>query len=174
MKKFLLIITCICLLSGCASAEVKDIKQNIEQNTSKIMEQSTSNIIEQNIKEESALAEKLKALSFEPVSDYYLRNVKQDDADITEMFIPGENSFVRIAMNDDEEEVFSYNYKSDEYCYLYYFSDEQIAKVVYDIGKDKVIEDEYDFFDLVKADAIELKEYFNSLLETADISIEEL
>ena len=165
MKKFLLILTCICLLGGCSNP--------INQNTNQDIIQDKQEMI-QNATKENTLAEKLESLSFEPVSDYYLRNVKQEDIDITEMFVTGENSFVRITMSDDEEEVFSYNYISDEFCYLYYFSDEQVAKVIYNIGKDKVIEDKYGFVDLIKTDAAELKEYFNSLIETAGISIEEL
>lgn len=150
MKKLLLMIVCVCLLGGCASVKVQETQP------------------------ESTLAQKLETLSFEKVSDYYARNVVQDGADITELFVIEEHRFVRIAMSDDEEEVFSYDYAGDEFTYLYFFSGELVTKVVYSIGDDKVIEDEDDFVDLVKTEAIELKAYFESLIEMADISIEEL
>ena len=160
MKKFFLIVVCICVLGGCSSAVVQEAQ--------------LENTPVQEAQLDGTLAQKLETLSFETVSDYYSRNVVQDGADITEMFVIEENRFVRIALSDDEEEVFAYNYASDEFTYLYFFSGELVTKVVYNIGDDKVIEDEDDFIDLVKIEAIELKEYFTSLIEIADISVEEL
>ncbi|MBT3319687.1 MAG: hypothetical protein HN948_05980 [Clostridia bacterium] len=160
MRKLFIIVVCICMLGGCSSVGVQGTQ--------------VENMPEQETQPENALTQKLDTLSFETVSDYYSRNVVQDGVEITEMFVIEEKRFVRIALGDDEEEVFAYNYASDEFTYLYFLADELVVKVVYNIGDDKVIEDEDDFIDLVKIEAIELKEYFTSLIETADISVEEL
>lgn len=161
MKKlFIIIIICISMLGGCSGVQVQGTGS-----------ESTS---AQGTPPESTLAQKFESISFESVSDYFSRNVVQDGADITEMFVIEDNRFVRIAMSDDEEEVFVYDYAGDEFSYLHFFSGELVTKVVYNVGDDKVIEDENDFIDLVKTEAIELKKYFEALIEIADISVEEL
>ena len=170
MRKFCLLVICVCMFGGCSSVGVRESQPESTQ----AQQTQSQSMQEQETQPESVLAQKLEILSFEAVSDYYSRNVVQDGASITEMLVIADMRFVRIAMGDDEEEVFAYNYFSDEFTYMYFLADELVVKVVYNIGDDKVIEDKDDFIDLVKIEAIELKEYFESLMETADISDIEL
>ena len=91
-----------------------------------------------------------------------------------EIFAVEKDCFIRIGMSESEEEVFSYNYNTDEFTYLYYFADELISKVVYKVSDDKIIEDEDDLAELLKTDAQQLKDYFYELIEQAGIDNERL
>lgn len=147
MKKFIAIVLCsILLLGGC----------NLTSTNS------------------DDIAERLNDVSFTVVDGYYTRIVQQDEDKYVELFIPEKDSFVRILSNDIEQEVYSYNYMTTEFTYIYYMGEEKVIKVVYDIDDDEVIEDDDSFSDLLKEDALELKIYFESLIQQADIKIEEL
>lgn len=147
MKKYIVIILCaIFILGGCTQAKTDN----------------------------DDLSERLNAISFTEIDGYYTRIVQQDEDKFVELFIPEKDSFVRIFSSEIEQEVYSYNYNTTEFTYIYYMGEEKVIKVIYNIDNDKVIEDNEAFSDLLKEDALELKIYFESLLDEADIKIEEL
>ncbi len=120
------------------------------------------------------LIDKFETISFVIKDKYYTRSVVQEGAEFVEMFVPDKDSFVRIMNEEDEQEVYSYNYRTSEFTYVYYIADEKVIKVVYNIDKDEVVEDEDDFIEFLKSDAVELKVYFEYLIEEAGIEIDEL
>jgi len=120
------------------------------------------------------LEQRLSALSFVLISGNYARNSIQDDTQYTEVFMPDKDNFLRIASSDMEEEVFAYNYISDDFTYLYYFDGELLAKTVYNISTGEVKQDDGGFAKYILIDAEELKTYCLEILSSAGILPEEL
>lgn len=172
MKKLFFLLLCVLvLLTGCStqiagssSDQVPDEKNEGEVNTELSAEE----------KSELSINDKFELISFTLKDGYYTRTVIQEGSEFVEMFIPEKDSFVRIMNEEDEQEVYSYNYKTTEFTYVYYIADEKVIKVAYNIDKDEVVEDEDDFIDLLKTDAVELKRYFESLIEEVGIELDEL
>lgn len=120
------------------------------------------------------LGEKIATLSFVPVSGKYVRNIMQEDIVYTEMFVLDKSSFVRAALDDTEEEIFAYNYKNDQFTYMYFFEGELLSKMVYDLKSGTVLEDADGLAELLTGNAQDLKDYFLALLDTAGIGVTEL
>ena len=207
MKKVLLMIIVVALLTGCSANKMQDLGQEIAEieaqaekeqvaqaqavkESAAHVDQSQQATVQEQTGEtgdseneqadsstqadEASLEEKLMTISFAKVSDYYIRDCVQDDTPYQEMFAVETDCFIRIGTGVSEEEVFSYNYKTTEFTYLYYFENELISKVVYNIGADKVFEDDDNLADLLKTDAQLLKDYFEDLIEEADIEVAQL
>jgi hypothetical protein len=191
LKKAVIFALVLIFIQGCAANRILDLKDelnaadSISDNDTTGVHDSGSVPSEQKNTQtaisgttdpnnDTGLEDKLSGISFIRVSDYYVRECEQDGAGYKEMFIPGKDCFVRIGSGESEEEVFSYNYKTDIFTYLYYFSNDLIFKMVYKVAAEEVIEDENDLADLLKTDAELLKEYFNDLMKEANIDINEL
>jgi len=121
-----------------------------------------------------SLEERMTALSFTPVSGQYVRKSVQGDVAYTEMFVTDRSSFVRAALDETEEEVFVYDYQLDRFTYMYFFEGEMLSKVVYDMAAGTVLEDDDDLSDLLIGSALDLRDYFFELLDTAGIGVDEL
>ena len=188
MKRYIKIAVSILIivfvLSGCSGNGIKSIDDEVietfeviksedDNSSGSIFEKSQSGSEEDKVVNQE-LDEKLSTLDFSLVSGVYSRNVVQGDIEVLEMFAQDRNNFVRIASNNMDREVFAYNYVSDEFTYLYYFDGELFSKVVIDVETGKVIQDNDDYAEMLMTDAKELKEYFYSLIESADISVSEL
>jgi hypothetical protein len=91
-----------------------------------------------------------------------------------EMFSFDKANFIRIAENDVEREVFAYNYTSDDFTYIYYFDGELVSKTVFNVSTGAILEDEDGFTEYLTTDAEELKIYFNTLLDSSGITLDEL
>ncbi|MCK5811615.1 MAG: hypothetical protein KAG94_01830 [Clostridiales bacterium] len=121
-----------------------------------------------------SLDEKFANIDFYLVAGVYSRNVLQDDIKMTEIFAIDKTNFVRVASNEFEQEVFAYNYVSDNFTYLYYFDDEIISKTIFNIDTGAILEDIDGYSELLKVKAEEIKVYFNALIEKVEITIEEI
>ena len=121
-----------------------------------------------------SLEERMAVLSFIPVSGQYVRRSLLGDVEYTEMFALDKSTFVRAALNETEEEVFAYNYRLDQFTYMYFFEGEMLSKMVYDIGAETVLEDADGLQELLIGSARDLKDYFFGLLDRAAIGVEEL
>jgi len=148
------------------SVQVDDTTTDIDT-TDESIDHSTSS-------ENDSLNEKMASISFNLVSNYYVREVSESNIAYKEIFEIGSHNFIRYAVGDMEKEVFSYNYRSDEFTYLYYFSDELISKVVFVVASNQVLEDEQDLFELLKPEGNALKTYFENLVEQAGININQI
>ena len=121
-----------------------------------------------------SLEEKLEEASFVLNDDYYIREVTQDQMIYEEILNLEEDKFVRITEDGSDKEVFSYNYETDKFNYLYYFDGELINTFVYSY-KDEVAEvDEGDLFEALEKEISALKGYFEDLLNSEDILVKEL
>lgn len=121
-----------------------------------------------------SINDKFASIEFSIVSGNYCRNVTHDDVEYTEMFVGNKNNFVRVATNDLEQEVFAYNYILDNFTYLYYYDGELMSKTVFNITTGVVLEDSEEYADLLKAEAEEIKIYFNDLLKTSGLNVQDL
>ncbi|MCK5129388.1 MAG: hypothetical protein KAQ68_06035 [Clostridiales bacterium] len=177
---FLIII--VLALSGCAvdsapELAAEDIKtfdviketQEATQPTEK--PQATEESVES---EGVTIEEKLAKIDFYLISGFFSRNVVQEEVEYTEMFALDKTSFVRIAQNDVEQEVYAYNYISDDFTYIYYFDGEMTSKTVFNIATGAILQDPDGYTELLTIDAEELKVYFFSLLDASGIIVEEL
>lgn len=201
LKKAILMILAVFMLSGCAANNIQDLEQEIvaieqqelvESAQQEVQQdgfsaqtqdaaQTDTDTDDQTANEDSEsgssdleLDDKLGSISFAKVQGYYVRECVQDDIPYKELFSMDTDSFIRIGSGNEEDEIFSYNYQTDEFTYLYYFAGELISKVVYGVAADKVVEDDDDLADLLKTDAQLLKEYFEDLIDEANIDIEQL
>jgi len=161
MKKTILFFILILLLASGCTSKVKPVsaEENVELS---------------HMNNDSSLENRLVNISFYPKDDYYVRNISQNDREMIEVIAVQENSFMRIIDTEADKEVFSYNYIKDEFTYLYYFAEEITIKVVYDMTNQNVLDDEDEFFDLIKPEAIAFKDYFNLTFENANIAVDEL
>lgn len=131
---------------------------------------NTLDVIDSNV----SLDEKFLKIDFHCVSGMYTRKVLQDDIELVEMFSFEKNSFIRIASNEMEQEVYAYNYLSDDFTYLYYFDGELMSKTKINLETNAILEDTAEYAELLFADAEELKIYFGDLLEASGLNVEEL
>ena len=165
------------LMVGCSNNKPKDlISENI--NTIDLEEETMQDIIseiEQNNKGTNlAVEEKLANIGFKLISGQYTRKVLQEEIEYTEMITTEKNSFLRIASNELEQEVYAYNYESDDFTYLYYFDIELISKTKFNIATGAILVDDEGYAELLTIDAQELKLYFFDLMNEGDLEIEEL
>ncbi|MBN2852529.1 MAG: hypothetical protein JXQ23_07325 [Clostridia bacterium] len=123
---------------------------------------------------ELTLDEKFAKVNFFLVAGVYTRNVLQNDMKVTEMFTLDKTNFIRIASNDFEQEIYAYNYISDNFTYLYYFDGELISKTVFNIDTGAILQDIDGYSELLKIDAEDLKSYFFTLIGEASLTIEEI
>ena len=188
MKKlFISLIITIIILSGCTSKSAPDLlDENIE--TFEVTKATQETVLDTHkpdnneIPEETQSTETKKIkledmfakIDFYLVSGFYSRNVVQEEVEFTEMFALDKTNFVRIAQNELEQEVFAYNYVSDDFTYIYYFDGEMMNKTVFNISTGAILQDEDGYAELLKADAEEIKIYFYELLEISGLSAEEL
>ncbi|MBN2853727.1 MAG: hypothetical protein JXQ23_13405 [Clostridia bacterium] len=153
MKKLLIISLLIILLSaGCID--------------SKTISQPETSV--------QTLDDKFAQIDFYLVSGIYSRNVLQDNVQVMELFALDKTSFVRTFSNDYEQEVFAYNYISDDFTYLYYFEGDMISKTAFNITTGMTLQDNDGYRELLTQDADELKAYFIDLIDTAGIKTEEI
>lgn len=118
--------------------------------------------------------EKLEALSFELVDDYYVRYVNQDDEIYEEVVALEKNEFMRMVTGESDHEVYSYNYSNETFNYLYYFEDELITRMTYNYTTEKVVLDEDEVYAALEEDVDGLKTYFLELISDNNIEISEL
>lgn len=134
--------------------------------------QATS--IQQTSSANATLDEKFAKIDFYLVAGVYSREVLQDEIEITEMFTLDKTNFVRVASGEFEQEVFAYNYVSDNFTYLYYFDGEMVSKTVFNVDTGAILQDINGYSEYLKVDAEELKLYFEELIRTAGIEISEI
>ncbi len=182
MKKLLIIsLISILIFTGCTNSNVISLEEeaintfevnNDSETTTKPSASTT--LTETTDPQGISLVEKFANIDFYLVAGIYSRNVLQDEAKITEMFSIDKTNFVRIASNDFEQEVFAYNYVSDNFTYLYYFDGEMLSKTIFNIDTGAILEDIDGYSELLKVKSEELKVYFYALIEKAEISIGEI
>lgn len=120
------------------------------------------------------LNDKFAQIEFYMVSGFYSRKVQQDGLEFIETFALDKNSFVRIAENELEQEVFAYNYRSDDFTYIYYFDGELMSKTIFNVDTGAILQDPDGYTESLKIDAEEIKIYFYALLDTAGLTVEDL
>ena len=171
------------LTTGCSKFNAPDIRdENIEpaeavKTTDAVSAQESQSPAEEAQEQADtavSLQEKMATAGFEKVSGYYTRKVFEDETEYMEMFSFEKNTFIRITTSDIEREVFAYNYKSDDFTYIYYFDGDMAAKTVINVGTGAVLEDEEGYAELLTLSADELKLYFNSLMEAAGLVPDDL
>ncbi len=174
MKRYIFIAMAVLLgvvaFAGCNEKDMDDIDAEVIE-TFEVIKSDTSS---GNVNENSPINEKFESIDFYLISGIYSRNVIQEDIEILEMFALDRTNFVRIMSSDLEREVFAYNYMSDEFTYLYYFDGELMSKTVINLDTGKVVEDKDNYAPMLKEDAQQLKEYFYSLIDIAQIDVTEL
>lgn len=192
MKKILIFLILIILVfTGCTNNSIPDLmEENIKTfEVNKIetsQKEDSSDMTEKEPQETKAVDEeitpeddtakedKFARIEFYMVSGYYCRNVKQDDLEFVEMFSLDKDNFIRIAENDNEQEVFAYNYVSDDFTYIYYFDGQLISKTVFNVETGAVLQDSDGYTELLTIDAQEIKIYFYDLIEIAELKIDDL
>jgi hypothetical protein len=184
-KPIIFLILTILIFSGCELISAPDLEQeNIETfevqkatsapSDSPDSKEETGNSQETTAQENISLENKFAKIEFFMVAGFYSRKAIQEDIEYTEMFSLDKNNFIRVAENDFEQEVYAYNYISDDFTYLYYFDGELISKTVFNIDTGAILQDEEGFTELLKIDAEELKIYFGELIKSAELSIDDL
>ncbi len=189
MKRYIILIFSIVFvlttLTGCFGNDINDINDEIIETFEVIKSEEENNgsspIIDEilgnnneNSTVDTALNDKFASIDFYQIAGIYTRNVQQDDIEVMEMFAQDKNSFLRIASNDLEKEVYAYNYVMDEFTYLYYFDSELISKTVINVTTGKIERDDAGYASLIADDATALKDYFYELINTAGIILDEL
>ena len=179
IKLLLVVVFIASAFTGCLGTDIKDINEEVIETFEVIKAEddgssvpAVNSLLENEADRE--LDGKFALIDFTMVAGVYSRNVMQGEIEVLEMFARDRNSFLRVASDNTEQEVYAYNYVSDEFTYLYYFESELISKTVINVSSGKVIRDDGGYAELIEADAQDLKDYFNELINTADISISEL
>ena len=179
-------IFAISTFAGCGKEEIKDIDEELietfevikleddSNSSSPVTDSLTEDKNGSSIDENKNIADKFEIIDFYLVSGIYSRNVIQEDIEVLEMFALDRNSFVRVASDDLEREVYAYNYSTDDFTYLYYFDGELTLKTVINVATGAVIEDGDGNASVLLEDSAALKEYFYSLIKSADIEVSEL
>jgi hypothetical protein len=179
MKKsiVMILIVIVFLAVSCLNSEPVDLSQEQIQ-ALEIKEETIQDAIEEMAQNEGPtnliLEDKFAIIDFKLVSGKYTRSVIQDEVEYIEMIALDKNSFLRIAANEIEQEIYSYNYKSDDFTYLYYLKDELLSKTKFNIDTGAILIDEDGYAELLTIEAQELKQYLFDLLEQSDIAIEDL
>lgn len=175
MKKIIIFLIAILLLTGCAKSKAPNILDEpivtFEVSEAKNPSQDESS---NNLEVPQSIQDRFASINFHMVSGNYCRNVTQDGVEYSEMFVGYKNNFVRIATNEMEQEVFAYNYISDDFTYLYYFDGELLSKTIFNVGTGAIIQDSEEYAELLTTEAEQIKVYFNDLLTTSGLSISNL
>jgi len=182
IKLLLVVALIMTTFTGCFGTDIKDINDEVIETFEVIKaEDGDSSIPAVDRLQDSAsqvvnaeLDAKFAVIEFYNVAGVYSRKVLQDDVEVLEMFAQDRNSFLRVASDNTEQEVYAYNYVTDEFTYLYYFDSELISKTVINVTSGKVKKDDGGYAELIAGDASDLKDYFNNLINTAGITIDEL
>ena len=163
------------MLTGCATPKAPNLldEQIATFEVSEAANQS-QNDSSNNLEVPQTVQDKFASINFYMVSGNYCRNVTQDGVEYSEMFIGYKNNFIRIAINEMEQEVFAYNYISDDFTYLYYFDGELLSKTIFNVGTGAIIQDPEDYAELLTTEAEEIKIYFNDLLTTSGLNVNDL
>lgn len=120
------------------------------------------------------LTQSFEQAGFFMVAGQYSRRTESEEAIITELFVLEKKNFVQVATTDIEQEVFAYNYVSDDFTYLYYFDGTLMAKTKINLETGAVLEDDAEYADLLWADAENLKQYFYDVLQDADLTVQDI
>lgn len=177
MKKIIIFLIAIFLLTGCTRS---DAPQLLDEPIVTFDVTEVTSIPEENDKLPStqkanqSIEDRFALIDFCVVSGNYSRNVMHDDVEFTEMFVGYKNNFVRVATNDMEQEVFAYNYTTDDFTYLYYFDGELMSKTVFNIETGAVLQDPEGYAELLLTQAEEIKIYFNDLLKASGLTLNDL
>lgn len=193
MRKLLFFLIVILLFSGCTkmAPELTDdsivtfevtettstpnlASENTTASNSENTTQSSKDSGAFNDIDEKEILEKFASIDFHIVSGNYCRNVTHDDVLYTEMFVTTKKNFVRVANNDVEQEVFAYNYVSDDFTYLYYYDGELMSKTIFNLTTGAIFEDSEEYAKLLKTEAEEIKIYFNDLLKASGLDLDDL
>ena len=174
MKKIGLIFVFVTalLFSGCSNTATVDLTEEVIA-TFPVYDE-TKTVAPSSTPVNKDLTEEFETIGFALVSGQYTRIVTEDEAELTEMFALEKSNFIRIAHNDIEQEVFAYNYATDDFTYLYYFDGELMTKTKFNIETGAILEDEAEYADLLMSDAEALKVYFYALLDEAGLEVSDL
>jgi len=162
------------LMAGCTTPSAVDLTEEAIATFPVIDEASLADATDSSVAVDPSLSDKFEAIGFLPIAGQYSRNVTQDDITYTEMFSLGKENFIRIAASDMEQEVFAYNYHTDDFTYLYYFDGDLMTKTKFNVSTGDIIEDESGYAELLRTDADDLKQYFNGLLDESGIQLVDL
>lgn len=181
MKKILLLLIIVCTLifTACTNDKIEDIdderipKFDIHK-SDEVDETDETGEADKEPQVNILLNDKFAEIDFYLVSGVYSRNVLQDEVKMLEMFALDKDSFVRIASSDMEQEVYAYNYTSDDFIYMYYFDGELLSKTVINVSTGAVLQDEEGYAELLVSDADDLKAYFIQLIYLGNISLPDL
>ena len=170
------IIFIMAICAGCIGEEIKDINDEVIETFEVIKSEEMDDSSVSDTSETNAVMmdEKFVLIDFYLVAGVYSRNVAQEDVEILEMFAQDRNNFLRVAEDDLEQEVYAYNYVSDDFTYLYYFDGELVSKTVINVETGAVIKDDAGYASLLSEDAKQLKDYFYELIDLAGITLAEL
>ncbi|MEX1308496.1 MAG: hypothetical protein AB1Z19_08210 [Eubacteriales bacterium] len=171
--RLILVLMVVLLIAGCASTSSVELTDEVIA-TFPVYDEAELASASNSPTSTSDLAEKFETIGFVMVSGQYTRNVTEDDITLTEMFALDKTNFIRIAFDDMEQEVFAYNYTTDDFTYLYYFDGELMTKTKIHVDTGAVLEDEAGYADLLTTDAEALKVYFNALIDDAGLTISDL
>ncbi len=182
MKKLAAIaLICLLIMTGCTSNEPESLSDEeiipvaaTKATKEPLPDTLTEDQGEQSDVEGGLLNEKMNTINFENISGYFTRKTVQDEVEYIEMFAFEKDTFIRIATHELDREVFAYNYKSDDFTYIYYFDGEMTTKTIMNVATGAVLEDDEGYAELLTQSADELKGYFKDLLEVAGISPDEL
>lgn len=177
MRKIIPILIIAVFLSGCAGNEATPLTEEPIETFD--VEKRTQDPVESDSEGEGKVTpenpdEKFSTIGFRQVSGVYSRKVLQSETEVVEMFSLEKHSFIRMVSGEFEREIFAYNYKSDDFTYLYYFNGELMVKTIINIDTGAVIEDEDEYAELLAEEAEALKQYFNDLILEAGIGMDEL
>lgn len=179
------IIISVMLLSACSGSPALPLEDEpiatfevtqtqLSDPTAEPDDDSTVDQTEPSIVEPLSLDSKFASIEFYQVNGVFTRVLSQDELEITELFSLDKDTFIRVAVNDIDREIFSYNYSSEVFTYLYYLDGELLSKTVINLNTGEVLQDEDQFAQLLITDAEDLRTYFYELLEQSGILIEEI
>jgi len=122
-----------------------------------------------------SIEDKFNAISFYPVSNHYCKSVIVNDVEYTEMFLQEKNTFVRASKeNEMDQEIFSYDYVTTDFTYLYYFENELLLQVIVNLETGALLEGDQELAELLTPEAKEIQSYFNELLSLSGLTLEDL
>lgn len=172
MKKnyifILVIVIVVFVFAGCKDNSVKNNDKVNNEDTHSSDTDTTSFLSDEE------LSYRFESIDFYMVSGTYSRNVIQEDVEVLEMFAVENSSFVRVFTDDLEREVYAYNYTNDNFTYLYYLDGELVSKTVINVDTGNIVKDEEGYADMLKEDALELKEYFYELMGMAQLTVDDI
>jgi len=175
------LITLIILLgiffAACVAPSAPPLAQEVSATplaVEPVQAEATQTPTEQSDPQPQDLSENFAKAEFSMVAGQYTRLIETDEATTTELFALEKQSFVQIVTNDVNQEVFAYNYFSDDFTYLYYFDGDLAAKTKINLETGAVLQDDGGYADLLLPDAENLKLYFYDILEQTNLTVQDL